>query len=296
MTASDGYLEGVGGLRLYYRAWELTRARAAILVIHGLGEHGGRYEPIAERLTSYGFSVFALDLRGHGLSDGRRGHVHRFEFFLQDVDRFRREVQGLVDVGRPLFLLGHSMGGLIALRYLEEFDAPLAGGIIVSPWLATAMPTPRWKVTAANALNKVLPSLPFDTGLNPKHISHDAAIVKAYEDDPHVHSRITPRLFAETSIAMGLALQRSDRIHVPLLFLLAGDDRIVDRPRSEAFARSLSARSVTVHVYAGFYHEVLNEPERVQPLYDIRNWISQRLASAQSIDTISAARHAESAE
>ena len=106
MKSSDGFFEGVGGLRLYYRAWELPRARAAIAVVHGLGDHGGRYDAVAHRLAAYGFSTFALDLRGHGLSEGRRGHVKRFGAYLQDVDRFRRELHGLVDVGTPLFLLG----------------------------------------------------------------------------------------------------------------------------------------------------------------------------------------------
>jgi alpha-beta hydrolase superfamily lysophospholipase len=279
MKSSDGFFEGVGGLRLYYRAWELPRARAAIAVVHGLGEHSGRYEAIADPLSAYGFSTFAMDLRGHGLSEGRRGHVTRFEVFLQDVDRFRRELHGLVDVGTPLFLLGQSMGGLISLRYLEEFDTPFRGGIIVSPWLATATPVPRWKVTMAGVLNRIMPSIPFNSGLEPALISRDPAVVHAYRDDPLVHSRITPRLFNESSIAMGLAFQRSDRIRVPLLFLLAGDDRIVSTAQSQALARSLPTRNVAVHVYADSYHEVLNEPNRAEPMHDLRDWVASRLGA-----------------
>jgi alpha-beta hydrolase superfamily lysophospholipase len=280
MKVSDGFFEGVGGLRLYYRAWEVAQPRSAIVVVHGLGEHGGRYQALAQTLGAYGFSTFALDLRGHGLSDGRRGHVRRFEAFLQDVDRFRREVQGLVDVGVPLFLLGHSMGGLIALRYLEEFDTPFRGGVIVSPWLATAMPVPRWKVTLAGALNRVLPAIPIHSRLNMDDLSRDPAVVREYHDDPLVHSFVTPRLFSEASIAMGLVLQRSDRIHVPLMFILAGGDRIVATPRSEAFARSLSARDVAIHVYPEAYHEVFNDLDRSLAITDLRNWIATRLATA----------------
>ena len=279
MKSSDGFFEGVGGLRLYYRAWELPRARAAIAVVHGLGEHSGRYEAIADRLSAYGFSTFAMDLRGHGLSEGRRGHVTRFEVFLQDVDRFRRELHGLVDVGTPLFLLGQSMGGLISLRYLEEFDTPFRGGIIVSPWLATETPVARWKVTLAGALNHVMPSMPFNSGIEPAFLSRDPAVVHAYRDDPLVHSRITPRLFNESSMAMGLAFQRSDRIRVPLLFLLAGDDRIVSTAQSQAFARSLSNRNVAVHIYADSYHEVLNEPNRAEPMHALRDWVASRLGA-----------------
>jgi alpha-beta hydrolase superfamily lysophospholipase len=278
VKASDGYFEGVGGLRLYYRAWEVPRPRSAIAVVHGLGEHGGRYEAFAQRLGNYGFSTFVLDLRGHGLSDGRRGHVRRFEVFLQDVDRFRREIQGLIDVGSPMFLLGHSMGGLIALRYLEEFDTPFRGGIIVSPWLATAMPVPRWKVTLAGVLNRVLPAIPIKSNIPAEHLSRDPAIVREYRDDPLVHSSVTPRLFSEASIAMGLVLQRSDRIRVPLMFALAGADQVVATPRSEAFARSLSAKDVKIHVYEDSYHEIFNDLDRSLALNDLRTWIASRLA------------------
>jgi alpha-beta hydrolase superfamily lysophospholipase len=277
MRSADGYFVGVGGLRLYYRSWEQPRARAAIAIVHGLGEHSGRYEATADRLAGYGFSTFALDLRGHGLSEGRRGHVNRFETYLQDVDRFRRELYGLVDVGTPLFLLGHSMGGLIALRYLEEFDTPMRGAVIVSPWLATAAPAPHWKITLARALNRLLPAMPFNSGVDPGHLSHDPAVVHAYRDDPLVHSRITPRLFCEASSAMGMTLRRSDRIKVPLLFLLAGDDRIVSTDKSQAFARALSARSVNIRVYENCFHEVLNEPTRAQPLHDLRDWMASLL-------------------
>ena len=122
----EGTLVGVGRLRLRYRTWEVANPRAAVLVVHGLAEHGGRYARFAQTLGGFGFSTFALDLRGHGLSDGRRGHAASFDCFLQDLDRFRREVEGVLDRRTPLFLLGMSMGGLIALRYLEEYDTPCA--------------------------------------------------------------------------------------------------------------------------------------------------------------------------
>ena len=110
-------------------------------------------------------------------------------------------------------------------------------------------------------------------------LSRDPAVVHAYRDDPLVHSRITPRLFNESSIAMGLAFQRSDRIRLPLLFLLAGDDRIVSTAQSQAFARSLSNRNVAVHIYADSYHEVLNEPNRAEPMHDLRDWVASRLGA-----------------
>jgi lysophospholipase len=218
-----------------------------------------------------------MDLRGHGLSEGRRGHVPHFDIFLQELDRFRREVEGLAEFRAPLFLLGHSLGGLIALRYQEEYNTRFEGAIIISPWLATAMSVPRWKANAAQALSKVLPALPFRAGIRPQFVSRDADVVDAYRADPLVHDTVTPRFFSEVSTAMGLALQRSERIQEPLLFMAAGDDRLVDTDRSLRFARSLTAPDLTVKVYAGHYHELLNELDRASIHREIRDWIAARV-------------------
>lgn len=272
-----GYLEGVGRLRIHYRTWEVARPVAGIIVVHGIGEHIGRYEEFADTMAGYRVSTFGLDLRGHGMSEGRRGHVASFNVLLQDLDRFRREVQGLVDMSCPLFILGHSMGGLIVTRYLEEYDSGLLGGIIMSPWLATAMETPRWKVTLATTLNRFLPAFPFRTRLDAALLSHDAGEVTRYEEDPLVHDHITPRLFSEMSTAMGLALQRSERLNVPLLFLLSGADQLVDTDKAVAFARSLQALDVTVRVIPDTFHELLHEENRAERYAEIREWITKHL-------------------
>jgi alpha-beta hydrolase superfamily lysophospholipase len=274
---SDGTIVGVKGTRLAYRTWEGASARAALVVVHGFGEHSGRYAEFGERMASYGISTFAMDLRGHGLSEGRRGHVASFDILLQELDRFRREVEGLADFRIPLFLLGHSFGGLIALRYQEEYNTRFEGAIISAPWLATAVRVPRWKVNAAQSLSRVLPALPFRAGVRAEHLSHDRDIVDAYRADPLVHDRITPRLFTELSTAMGLALQRSDRIQEPLLFLVAGDDRLVDTERALTVARSITAADVTIRVYPGYYHEILNEVDRASIHREIRDWIAARV-------------------
>ena len=276
----DGQIQAVGGLSLYYHGWEAEDPRAAILLVHGLAEHGGRYSDFGRRMAGFGLSVYALDLRGHGLSDGRRGHADRFEVLLQDLDRFRREIEGITD-DLPLFVLGHSMGGLIVARYVEEYEPRFVGAIITSPWLATGMAIPRWKIVAAGILNKMLPAIPMDAGIDAKYLSHDPVVVSRYKDDPLVHGKITPRLFSEASMAMGLVMQRSERVRVPILFLLAGDDRIVDTRKSEAFARSLKISDVTIRVLQDYYHEVLNDYDRNIALHAIRDWVLARLPERQ---------------
>ena len=281
VTDVDGQIEAIGGLSLYYHGWEAEDARAAILLVHGLAEHGGRYAELGRRMAAFGISTYALDLRGHGLSDGRRGHADRFELLLQDVDRFRREIEGITE-DLPLFILGHSMGGLITARYIEEYDPPFAGAIITSPWLATAMEIPRWKVLAAGVFNKILPAMPMDAGVDADYLSHDPTVVARYKDDPLVHGKITPRLFAEASMAMGLVMQRSERVRIPILFLLAGDDRIVDTKKSEAFARSLKISDVTIRILPDYYHEVLNDYDRNIAHHAIRDWVIARLPERQT--------------
>ncbi len=277
LQQSHGYLEAVGGVRLHYRTWEVPDPRAALVVLHGLTEHSGRYSELALSMGTYGYSSYALDLRGHGSSEGRRGHVRRFGVFLQDVDRFRREVQGLVQPRCPLFLLAQGLGGLIALRYLEEYESPFRGGIALAPWLAGALQLPRWKTATAAFLARFLPALPLSAGVRARDLSHDQEWVAGYRADPLVHDTITPRLFTEASAAMGLALQRADRLTSPLLFLLPGSDRICNSGRAEAFVRAFHRAPVTVRTFPGLYHDLLGEVERGTVRAEIRSWMDERL-------------------
>jgi alpha-beta hydrolase superfamily lysophospholipase len=271
-----GEFAGAGKVRLAYRCWEGAARRAVLLVVHGLGEHSGRYDEFASRMASLGIATFAFDLRGHGLSDGRRGHVPRFDVYLEDLDRFRSEVFNLTGVRARPFLLGQSMGGLIALRYLQEFGSHVAGAVICSPWLATAMEVPRWKTLAAPLLARLLPTLPFRHGLAPEDLSRDPAVVEDYRADPLVHGRITPRTFAEVSAAMGLVPEHSEAITRPLLLLVGGADRVVDSGRTVAFAQALVTPEKTIHVFPGHLHELLNETDRAVTHGLVGEWISAR--------------------
>jgi alpha-beta hydrolase superfamily lysophospholipase len=274
MRAGLGYVEGVGRIRLHYRSWEVDEPDAAILLVHGLFEHGGRYQEVGEFMAGAGFSTFALDMRGHGASEGRRGHVSRFEILLQDLDRFRREVQGLVPPATPLFLLGHALGGLVSLRYLEEYDAPVAGAVITSPCFGTAVPVPRWKDLLATVLDRALPAFPLRVRFDTAALTSDSERANEYRDDPAIHSTLTPRMFTATSSAIHMALQRGDRIDVPVHILFAADDRVIDSERSRAFSRSLPSDMVTVRVLDGVRHEMLHDRRRGAVMAEIRDWIA----------------------
>jgi alpha-beta hydrolase superfamily lysophospholipase len=259
------------------RARAVGRVRGSLILLHGFGDHSGRYGEVAAWFADRGLDVYALDQRGHGRSPGKRGHVSRFAQFLSDVAALRK--QAPLEQTGPQILLGHSFGGTVALRYLETGPAGLAGAIVSSPFLAVAMPVPRWKRALARGLVEILPALPVATGLDVAYLSTDPAVGQAARSDHLYHRVMTPRAYREVLAAQAAVIAEGRHIAVPLLVLLAGDDRIVSRPASEAFARSL-AGDVTVQVYEGFFHEIFNEPHRARVFRDVEPWLDRVLSAA----------------
>ncbi|MBI4520410.1 MAG: lysophospholipase [Gemmatimonadetes bacterium] len=280
LVRTHGYLEGVGKLRLHYRTWEVPSPRAALVVVHGHGEHSGRYRMFAEGMVPYGFSVFACTQRGHGRSDGRRGHVARFELLLEDLDRFRREVESVVPSGTPLVVVGHSFGGLVTIRYLQEHDAVFRCAVLSAPWLGTKIPIPPWQEALGRVLLRVLPALPFPKPVTPALISHDPEVVRAYEEDPLVHHVITPRMYAEVKANIAAALSAPERIRCPVLFLVPGADGVVDSDAALRFADSIPDPDVTVRVYPDQHHELFNELIREEVYAAVADWVGRVLKNA----------------
>ena len=277
-----GVLSSADGVRLHYRRWPAERERAVLLVSHGLGEHAGRYAALARDLVAHGISVHALDHRGHGRSGGSRGFVDRFARFTDDLERFRLHAARNLPPGVPVFLLGHSLGGLIALRWRQAHpEAPLAGLALSSPLLGVAKQAPRIKLALAGTLSAVLPWLPLSNEIDPAELSSDAAYVRSYREDPLVHDRVTPRLYTEMMAAIERSVAERGRLTRPLLFLVSGADTVVRADRTLDFARGLDG-DVTVHHYAGFRHEGLNEAERERPVGDLLAWMEAVIAEAGS--------------
>lgn len=280
-SRTDGRFATHDGIDLHYLAWASDRPRAGLIITHGFTEHADRYEHVGERFARRGVSTYAFDLRGHGRSEGRRGDAPAFDSFLKDLAAFRRLVRGLAPAGLPLFLLGHSLGGLIALRYLQEHPHEFAGAIVIAPWLGLASPPSRWLRLLARALAPVLPALPFPAGIRPEQLSRDEDVVRRYRADPLVHDRITPRLFTNIEDAIARVLESGDRVPGPLLLLLAGDDRIVDTPTASAFAARWSRGGIEVRLEDSAYHEILNELDRAATLEAILDWILARVPMRQ---------------
>ena len=265
------------GTRIHYLTWSVRSPRALLLLSHGLGEHAGRYAPFAAALAAHGIAVSALDHRGHGRSAGPRGHVARFSLFADDFEAFRKAATAK-HPDLPVFVLGHSLGGLIVIRWLQAHRAePVRGVILSAPLLGVALKVPGWKLALSGFLSRWLPKLPFTSEIHPEKLSSDEAYIRSYHDDPLVHSRVTPRLYTELTAASEAALAECSALEAPpVLALIPGDDRIVDAAATSRFAESLPGEVRVLH-YPEMRHEVLNEADRARPIADVIGWIEEKL-------------------
>jgi len=283
----DKQIETRDGLILRGREWPRESARGTIVLVHGLGEHVGRYAHVAAFFNDRGWRVVGYDHRGHGRSDGARGRLAAVDDLLVDLASALDAVRAEHAPG-PLVLLGHSLGGLVAARFVAGALAPAAAWsrpveslLLSSPVLATAM-SPLQKAMLA-VLGPLTPNHAVANGLKPEWISRDPAVVAAYEADPLVHDRIAPRL-ARFIVDGGEFVQGvAPRWTVPTLLLYAGADRCVPPAGSAAFAAAAPKAVLTARVYPTLFHEIMNEPERAEVLSTFGEWLDTlALSSSRS--------------
>lgn len=268
------------GITLAVRHWSVAEGtgRGTVVLVHGLGEHAARYEHVAAFLTARGWNVVGYDHRGHGRSEGKRGVVAREGMLPDDlaqlVDRVARPRTA---AGRPLILLGHSLGGLIAAQFVARAVRPVEGLILSSPALAAHLTLGQRLQLAVGML--LAPDLAVSNQLEVDRLSHDAGVVRAYREDPLVHDRITPRLAGATLRGGEEVRAAAARWTVPTLILWAGEDHLVAPSGSDAFAATAPARVVRARRFDGFYHEILNEPGAAEVFAEIGTWLDERGAA-----------------
>ena len=274
-------LRTADGLTLHLHHWPAQgAARGTVQVVHGLGEHLGRYAHVAAALNAQGWHVAGHDLRGHGHSAGRRGGLADSHAFLADVAQVQDQLRHLCP-GGPLVLLGHSLGGLIGARFAAEalapnpapWSRPLSGLVMSSPALDPGMNGAQKFLLAV--LGPLAPRLAVSNGLKPDWICRDPAVVKAYVDDPLVHDRVTPRLVRFIVDAGALVQSRAAQWRVPTLLMWAGADRCVAPAGSAAFAAASPPSVLTAKVYPGLSHEIFNEPEQAEVLGQVTQWLGR---------------------
>jgi alpha-beta hydrolase superfamily lysophospholipase len=271
------------GLQLHLRQWAPAGRgrRGTVLIVHGLGEHIGRYQHVAAALTADGWHVAGFDQRGHGASGGPRGSIAQPDDLLRDLARVIDLARGQ-DAG-PLVLLGHSMGGLVAGRFVAEglsarpadWHRPVDALAMSSPALDPGMRA--WQKALLAVAEPLVPGLAAGNGLNANWISRDPRVVAAYRADPLVHDRIVPRLARFIVDAGRLVRERAVHWALPTLLMYAGSDRCVAPGGSAEFAAAAPGSVVDTQCYPALFHEIFNEPEQAQVLDRLRDWLDRRV-------------------
>ena len=273
MRPTDSRLPLRDGTHLTLRIWQPAASPVGTIVIaHGLGEHAGRYQQLADDFTSVGYVVRAADLRGHGTSPGARGAVPATESMRDDIldalAAARNASPG------PLILLGHSMGGAMAAWAIAHQPTAADALILSSPALLADL-SPVQKLLM-HTMRRLAPDVAIGNGLDASYISHDRAVVAAYTSDPLVHDRITSRLAHAIMLAGETARAAASRWTTPTLLLYAGDDRFVNPRGSQEFASAAPASVVTARRFDALYHEIFNETERAAPVRVLLDWLRAR--------------------
>lgn len=267
---------------LHRNDWHIPEPRATVIIVHGHGEYSKRYSYTAEALNAHGYSVVSGDLPGNGQSPGLRGHIDSFTEYLDVVDRWVNEVLHSSDGGKPLFLLGHSGGGVIVTRYLQSISAyhsamPITGAILSSPALRLKLHVPSWKALLGRSLNWVMPRFRLATGLRESNVSRAVDNVTANAHDPLMVHVASVRYYNELLHAQITAMREASTIRLPLLILHGGIDPVADPSASVEFVEKLSSADKEVRVLTGLYHEILNEPERDEVIRQIVDWLERQI-------------------
>lgn len=272
MISTDGTLRGARGLEIHWSGWlGDSEPRAVVVIAHGAGEHAGRYEHVAARLTSDGYAVYAVEHRGHGHSQGPRALIDRLDNAVADLDSLVMLAAG-EQPALPLFLLGHSMGGTIAVSYAIAHQDRLNGLILSAP-LAALEAAPAPMRVAARALSALAPRLPL-FAVDATLVSRDPAVVESYEKDPLVyHGKLPVRTVAELAGAIERFPESAAAITIPTLIMYGTGDRLCPPEGSMMLGERIGSSDKTLTPYEGLYHEILNEPERDLVLDELSAWL-----------------------
>jgi len=270
MKEETGYFSSTDGTQIFYRAWNKNTENCLILV-HGIGEHSGRYQDFAEKLDDLPISVFSFDLRGHGRSGGSRMYVNSFQDFVNDIYDYRKWIEGKYGK-RKFILLGQSLGGLISVSVVLKNQSIWNALILMSPFFAVSRGQ-RVLSLLSGALNCLLPNVIWDNPIKPFYLSHDPDEVRKYKEDRLIQRLVTSRLAYEMFRACSSVYNQAKEIRLPVFILASGDDRIVSLKATQAFYHKIARSEKRLKVFESSYHELLHEKGRSETIELIRQFL-----------------------
>ncbi|HET7011277.1 MAG TPA: alpha/beta hydrolase [Anaerolineales bacterium] len=270
MRSTSGTFPAKDGTPLYWQHWEPDRSpRATVCLIHGHGEHVGRYEHVAQALIAAQVSLLGCDLHGHGRSGGPRGHAPSFAHILDDVDRLLEKA----DRSYPIFLYGHSMGASVIVAYVVDRSPELRGAVLTGPWFRLRQRVTPGKVQLARLLARVLPGFTMGSGLYVQGLSRDPEVVRKYVSDPLVHDRISAVVGHSLILAGESALRRAPEFRLPVLLMHGQADPVTDPSATRLFFDRAGSEDKTLRLWPELFHEIHNEPEKNQVLEVMVDWV-----------------------
>ena len=276
MDYSEGYLPGHDQSKLFFRCWKALAENYVAIIIHGFGEHSGRYRHVVEALSQNG-TCYLYDQRGHGLSEGRRGVIHEFDELSLDL---REMLEWVSDrhPRTPIFLIGHSLGGLVILYSLLSYPYDVQGVVLSNPVLKIDVTVPLWKRLSVNLLSRWLPIVTLHNEIDFKALTRDQKMLDALNIDVYVHQRISGRFYTEMLRAMEFVYRQSFQISLPLLFLVGSEDKVVNPQMSYDFFKHIESKDKDLKIYKGYYHEIFNDIGREAVFKDLNQWLAEQVA------------------
>ncbi|QQR80115.1 MAG: lysophospholipase [Deltaproteobacteria bacterium] len=280
VSHETGHFNSHEGTPLYFQSWtpEVNKnnlKKTVLIFIHGMAEHSGRYQYPVEYFTSKGYIVYAMDLRGHGKSHGRRAYAESMEELVEDARTFVNHVKSC-EGNKKFFLVGHSFGGQIVLNYTSHYPDDVDGVLVSSPNLRLKLPVHFLKRVMAPVLSRVFPRLALGNDLDPSLVSHDPHVVKNYDKDPHVLRKITAKLGDIVLENYLTVMDLAKKYKAPIFMMHAGDDLICCPTGTQDFFDKIPHKKKSLKIYKGLYHEIFNELDRETVFRDMEAWIEKQ--------------------
>lgn len=274
----EGQFEGADQNELFFQTWTPESVRGVLILTHGMAEHSECYHPLAKTLSDDGWLVYGWDLRGHGRSEGKRGYVAHIDSFASDLNCFYRLVSAK-HRNMNLVFFGHSLGGLVTLRFLQSHAAEYAAVALSSPALGLSMPVPKLKEAIAHVAARWLPTLTMYNEIKYEDLTRDEEMIKSYRADNLRHDKVSPGLFLSMVEGFAQAMAAAESIKVPVLMQLAGEDRLVSTQASREFFERLPNKKSQLIVYPESLHEIFNDLDRDKAIADLKKFLNSYLGA-----------------